>query len=279
MIFLFTDIDHPELIQQKGSSKADHLLACQIFLIEETLSAHGASWLERTPLGVKAAFEEGDPAGAALALQKEFQSHLWDQYGKAKLRLAFHAGEAELLGQSYVGPDIDHTLKLLEVAWGGQILLSVAAVHFIPLPPGSRLVDLGPHFLKDLSEPKNVYILKHPDLTPEDHPPLRSLHQYPQNFLPQGSPFFGREEEKKEILSTLLNPSVRLSPWWVRGALGRPVWPCNPRPRRWSFSPTGSLWFPWHPFCPTSFWWDPSPMRLSFSSTGRRSPRPSWSIT
>jgi hypothetical protein len=229
MIFLFIEIDHPAMFKDRGTLDADHILSSQLFLIEEILFKNGVLWMKRTPTGVLSAFEggepidkaQGEPAKAAIALQKEFRDQFWKGYDRAKLRVALHAGEAEKFGQSYVGPDMNHTLKLLETAYGGQILLTLPAVHFIPLPPGGRIVDLGIHSLKDLSEPKNIYALQHPDLPSEEYQPLRSLGHYPQNILPQASPFYGREEEIKEITGFLTQSPTRLITLLGPGGFGK----------------------------------------------------------
>lgn len=251
MIFLFTEIDHPEVLVKRGNPDADHILSCQYFLIEDLLVNHGAHWTYRTPTGVLAAFEggadsgpasvppgapnsataaperqapgktQGGPGEAALQLQKDFQSHLWGAFGKAKLKVVLHAGEAEPAGQSYVGPDVHHALKILEAAPGGQTLLTVPAIHFIPLPPGCRLKDLGQHFLKDLSAPQNLYALTHPDMGEGDMPPLKTLESYRQNFFPQVSPFFGREEEMREIIGCLTRTATRLVTLIGPGGFGK----------------------------------------------------------
>jgi predicted ATPase/predicted negative regulator of RcsB-dependent stress response len=221
MVFLFTEIDHPRAFKETGTTEADHILSSQYFLIEQILYAHGVHWMQRVPTGVLGIFKEGEPAKAAIALQKEFQNHSWESFGKAGLRVAIHVGEAEPLGQNYFGPDFNHARKLLEAARGSQILLTVPAVHFVPLPPGARLQDMGTHFLKDLSEPQNIYVLVHSDFTPEAiHPPV-SLQNYPQNLLPQGSPFFGREEEMGEIEKLLLHSSTRLVTLLGPGGFGK----------------------------------------------------------
>ncbi len=221
MIFLFTEIDHPALFKQKGKPEADHIISCQFFLIEEMLFKHGVLWMKRTDLGVLSAFDSGEAAKAAMALQKDFQDHVWDGFGKAKIRVVLHSGQAEPLGQDYVGPEVNHALKLLDAAWGGQILLTLPAVHFIPLPPGGRILDLGVHFLKDLSEPQNVYLLQHPDLTSEQTSPPRSLQTFPQNLTPQSSPFFGREEEIRELVELLTRSATPLVSLVGPGGFGK----------------------------------------------------------
>ena len=165
--------------------------------------------MQRSLTGVLSILDAGEAAQAALNIQKQFSGRAWDSFGPGKVRIVLHAGEADQYAQTYVGPDLNHALKLLETAWGGQILLTVPAVHFIPLPPDARLRDLGPHFLKDLSEPENVYSLQHPDLHHDEFPPLRSLKNYSQNFFPQLSPFFGRQEEIGELTEMLARSPVR----------------------------------------------------------------------
>ncbi len=165
--------------------------------------------MQRTLAGVLSILEPGEAAQAALDIQKQFPARSWDAFGQGKVRVVLHSGEADQYAQTYVGPDFNHALKLLETAWGGQILLTVPAVHFIPLPPDARLQDLGTHFLKDLSEPENVFSLQHPDLPHGEFPPLRSLKNYTQNFFPQISPFFGRREEIGELTEMLARSPVR----------------------------------------------------------------------
>ncbi|HUO56551.1 MAG TPA: tetratricopeptide repeat protein, partial [bacterium] len=229
MIFLLFEIDHPELFDSEGIPEADHIKACQHFLLEEILFKNGVHWMKRTPRGLLSAFEGGDapgkiqgrPAEAAIAIQKDFQGHLWDRFGKGKVRVVLHAGEAEKFGQTYVGPDVTHARKLLDAAYGGQILMTVPAVHHIPLPPGARLLDLGVHTLKDLSDPQTIYSLQHPELSQAEQPPLRSFETYRHNLIPQKTAFFGREDEIREIRELLTHSQTRLATLVGPGGFGK----------------------------------------------------------
>ena len=221
MIFLFMKIHHPALFEELGSPEADHILACQYFLIEDILQTHGVFWTKRSAQGVLSIFTEGEPAQAAVALRKEFQDHIWNRFGKAQVAVVLHVGEADALGQNYMGPDFNHALQLLDAAWGGQILLTVPAVHFVPLPPGLGLRDLGSHLLKDLSPPSPVFALRLGEPEEGPKPSLRSLQTYPQNFIPQASPFFGREEEIIEIGRMFRDPAIRLVTLRGPGGFGK----------------------------------------------------------
>src|SRR5581483_8393102 len=185
LIFLCVEIDHPALEREMETSAGDHIRASQYFRLEETLFTQGPIWMKRTPRGVLALFDKGDASKVAITLQKDFRTLAWDHFGHARLKIAIHSGEAEEVGQERVGPDLNHALKVLEAAPSGMILLTVPAVHFVPLPPGGRLQDMGIHFLKDLSEPQTLYALLHPDLDMAGLPAPRSLKNFPQNLEPQ----------------------------------------------------------------------------------------------
>ncbi|MGH7739802.1 MAG: hypothetical protein ACREL1_06610, partial [bacterium] len=60
-IFLFSEIDHPALFEERENTETENLLAAQYFLLEEIFHAHGATWLKRTPRGVYASYLEGKP--------------------------------------------------------------------------------------------------------------------------------------------------------------------------------------------------------------------------
>jgi predicted ATPase len=220
-VFLFSEIDHPALFEERETSETENLLAAQYFLLEEIFHAHGATWLKRTPTGVFASYTEGKPVEAALAALNQFQKRQWGSWGQTPLKIALHAGNADQWDQDYVGPDILHNRKLLDAAWGGQILLTPALLEFAALPSEASTKDLGVHLLKDLARPQPVYLLQHPSLLTREFPPLKSLAAYPNNFTYQSTPFFGREEEARQIEEIILNDSGRLVTLAGPGGFGK----------------------------------------------------------
>ncbi|HET9870100.1 MAG TPA: NB-ARC domain-containing protein, partial [bacterium] len=220
-VFLFSEIDHPPLFEERGTPETENLLAAQYFLLEEILHGHGASWLKRTPRGVLASYEGGRPLEAALEAMARFQERAWGRWGRLALKAALHAGEADLWDQDCVGPDVQHTLKLLDAAWGGQVLLTPALLAARPLPDGASTRDLGTHLLKDLARPQSVHLLRHPSLPDKEFPPLKSLAAYPNNFTFQPTPFFGREEEARQIEEQLLQEGTRLVTLAGPGGFGK----------------------------------------------------------
>jgi predicted ATPase/class 3 adenylate cyclase/DNA-binding CsgD family transcriptional regulator len=109
-----------------------------------------------------------DAVACALALQRAPLAPL-------RLRIGLHTGEVRMRDEAnYIGPTINRTARLRELAHGGQTVLSGATEPLVvdQLPAGAWLTDLGTHPLRDLPRPERVVQLCHPDLRNE-FPPLR----------------------------------------------------------------------------------------------------------
>jgi len=157
--------------------------------------------------GIFAAFTEADDAvTAALQYQAALSAEPWPTAAPLEVRMAVHAGRAELRDGDYFGPAVNRCSRLEAIGHGGQVLLSaeMAAVIGESLPEGARLVDLGLHRLRDLSQPEHVWQLSHPSLRAE-FPALRSLDSFANNLPVQMTSFIGREHESgavRELLAT-----------------------------------------------------------------------------
>ena len=119
-----------------------------------------------------------------------------------RLRIGIHTGEVQLRDEgNYIGPTINRTARLRELAHGGQVVLSGVAQVLVGdlLPAGAWLTDLGTHHLRDLPQPEHVLQLCHPDLRSE-FPPLRTTKVVHFQHLPvQLSNFIGRQAELAEL--------------------------------------------------------------------------------
>ena len=93
----------------------------------------------------------------------------------SRLRIGLHTGEVQLRDDgNYLGPTMNRTARLRDLAHGGQIVLS-GTTHDVAadrLPADAWLMDLGRHRLPDLSRPERVVQVCHPDLRNE-FPPLQ----------------------------------------------------------------------------------------------------------
>jgi predicted ATPase/class 3 adenylate cyclase/DNA-binding CsgD family transcriptional regulator len=118
------------------------------------------------------------------------------------LRIGVHTGEIQLRDDAnYIGPTINRTAWLRDLAHGGQTVLSgvTEALVVDRLPAGAWLTDLGTHQLRDLPRPERVVQLCHPDLLNE-FPPLRTTTTVAAVHLPvQLTSFVGRDSEMNEL--------------------------------------------------------------------------------
>ncbi len=123
-----------------------------------------------------------------------------------KLRIGLHTGEVRLRDEgNYIGPTINRTARLRDLAHGGQTVLSGATEPLVvdQLPPGVGLTELGTHPLRDLPRPERVVQLCHPDLR-NDFPPLRTAATVVSHNLPvQLTSFVGRQAEMKSLREAL----------------------------------------------------------------------------
>jgi class 3 adenylate cyclase len=140
-----------------------------------------------------------DAVACALALQMAALAPI-------KLRIGIHTGEIRLRDEgNYIGPTINRTARLRDLAHGGQTVLSGATESLVvdQLPPDVTLTDLGTHLLRDLPRPERVVQLCHPELG-ADFPPLRTTDTVASHNLPtQLTSFIGRREELEEVRKLL----------------------------------------------------------------------------
>src|ERR1700737_1183261 len=128
-----------------------------------------------------------------------------------RLRIGVHTGEVQLRDDAnYIGPAINRTARLRDLAHGGQTVLSGATESLVldRLPEGAWLTDLGAHPLRDLPRPERVVQLCHPDLVNE-FPPLRTPKALAATNLPvQLTSFVGRDAELTQLRELLAQNRV-----------------------------------------------------------------------
>ena len=140
-----------------------------------------------------------DAVACALRLQRAALAPI-------RLRIGLHTGEVRLRDEgNYIGPTINRTARLRDLAHGGQTVLSGTTEDLVidQLPADTWLTDLGTHPLRDLPRPERVVQLCHPDLR-NDFPPLRSHTNIAAHNLPaQLTSFVGRQAEIESLREVL----------------------------------------------------------------------------
>ncbi|MGK2865182.1 MAG: helix-turn-helix transcriptional regulator [Mycobacterium sp.] len=123
-----------------------------------------------------------------------------------RLRIGVHTGEVQLRNEgNYIGPTVNRTARLRDLAHGGQTVLSGTAedLVFDRLPADAWMTELGTHQLRDLARRERVVQLCHPDLR-NDFPPLRTCEIVVAAHLPVPfTSFVGREAEMNDVQQIL----------------------------------------------------------------------------
>jgi predicted ATPase/class 3 adenylate cyclase/DNA-binding CsgD family transcriptional regulator len=140
-----------------------------------------------------------DAVACALELQRA-------ALGPIRLRIGVHTGEVQLRDESnYIGPTINRTARIRDLAHGGQSVLSNTTSDLVAdrLPADAWLIDLGTHPVRDLPRPERVTQLCHPEIR-NDFPPLRTPKSAHTHNLPaQLTSFVGRQAEMDELRRSL----------------------------------------------------------------------------
>jgi predicted ATPase/class 3 adenylate cyclase/DNA-binding CsgD family transcriptional regulator len=125
-----------------------------------------------------------------------------------RLRVGLHTGEVQLRDESnYIGPTINRTARIRDLAHGGQTVLSGTTADLVcdRLPRDVWLAELGTHDVRDLPRPERIVQLCHPDIHNE-FPPLRTTKTPRSHNLPARlTSFVGRAGQLDEVRRLLLD--------------------------------------------------------------------------
>jgi predicted ATPase/class 3 adenylate cyclase len=208
--FLFTDIEgstrlwdlHPQAMR-KALSDHDEL-------IHKIVEAHGGKVFKHTGDGALAVFGvAADALTASAELARRIGETVHPDIGPLKIRIAVHTGEAEERDDDYFGPALNRTSRLLSVAHGGQVLVSLVTERMAGEGVGEDISfrDLGEHRLRDLARSERIYQMD-VDGLPVDFPPLRTPDMVPNNLPTLATSFVGRRQELEEVKKLLRGTRV-----------------------------------------------------------------------
>ena len=216
LAFLFTDLEastrqweaEPELMHL-AVSRHDELM---VRLIER----NDGIVFSTAGDGFVAVFARAiDAVAATIDLQHALVAEPWPEPITIKARMAIHIGVANLRGTNYFGSVVNRAARIMSIGHGGQVLLSDDARTDCP---GTAVIDLGLHYLKDLSTPEHVWQVVIDGL-PHEFPSLRSLDRLRANLPTQLSGFVGRSGEIADVLELL--ESTRLVTLRGLGGIGK----------------------------------------------------------
>ena len=219
--FLFTDIEGSTRLWEQYPQVMSGALSRHNLILTSIAENAKGEIVKSTGDGFLILFEAGNPLEAAVQMQLAMQAEDWpDQIGQLRIRIGVHTGGFERRGEDIYGSEVNRAARVMDAAWGGQILITADAKTEYKLPADTSLQDLGAHVLKDLYEPQLLYGLIHPDLE-SDFPPPRSLSSQPNNLPILPTEFVGRQEEIKAIGDLLRNNTCRMVTLHGPGGIGK----------------------------------------------------------
>jgi predicted ATPase/class 3 adenylate cyclase len=204
--FLFTDIEGSTARWEHHPEAMRVALARHDKILQSAIDGHGGIVFSKMGDGMAAVFASAQAAvAAAVGAQVGLAEETWPEIlGSLTVRMGLHTGEGTLVEGQYLNQPLNRCARLMGIGHGGQILVSAMTEPLLRggLPEGVRLVDLGEHRLRDLSESLRVFQIEHPKLQGR-YPSLRSLDVLPGNLPLQVSSFVGREREIGRIKKAL----------------------------------------------------------------------------
>lgn len=214
--FLFTDIQGSTRLWEDDPAGMKASLEIHDAVMSDVIDRHGGYLVKSMGDGVMAAF--ADPAAAARAAidaQAELGRRDWPLPRPLLARMGIHTGQAIERDDDYFGPTLNRAARLMGVGHGGQILVSATTASSLD---GLTLLDLGPHRLRDLTAPEQIFQVVDPRLR-RDHPPLKTVDLVPNNLPVEPTSLVGRDAEVASIGEVL--ESARLVTLAGFGGMGK----------------------------------------------------------
>ena len=128
LTFLFTDIEGSTRLWELHPEAMRRALADHDDLLRKIVEAHDGRVFKHSGDGAFCVFGIAtDALGAAADAQRRFAEVAHPDIGPLKVRMAIHTGEVEERDGDFFGQVLNRTARLLSVAHGGQVVVSLVA--------------------------------------------------------------------------------------------------------------------------------------------------------
>src|SRR5437868_422156 len=164
LVFVLTDLEASTRAWESSPAAMRHAMARHDEIVADAVRRHRGVDVHSGRAGdstLTVFHRATDAAACAVSIQRAFSKEPWAADTALRIRIAIHAGEAELREGQYYGQPLNRCARLLSTGHGGQTLLTQAAEELLvdELPQGAALKDLGFHRLRDLARAEHVFEL------------------------------------------------------------------------------------------------------------------------
>ena len=195
--FLFTDIEGSSSLWEKHPAVMPDVIRSHDSISRSAVERYGGTVVKMTGDGVFAVFADPRRAlPAAVDLQREIAAAGLSSGVPLRVRCGVHVGKATERGGDYFGTDVNRAARIMNAAYGGQVLLSSAVFELVRtrLPPQVTLSDLGEIEIRDSAYAERVFQLNHPELRTE-FPTLRDTRGFASNVRSRLPTLHGRSAD------------------------------------------------------------------------------------
>jgi predicted ATPase/class 3 adenylate cyclase len=205
--FLFTDLEGSTRLWEEHPDAMQDALARHDLILRGGVAGHAGHVVKSTGDGIHAVFATAhDALGAAVVMQRRLATERFGETGPLRVRMGLHTCEADYRDSDFYGTEVNRAARLMSVAHGGQIVVSLATSTLVRDGP-VELIDLGEHRLADLTSTERIFQVAAEGLARE-FPPLRSLNTLPGNLPRQLTTFIGRGVAVASVADLVRSSSV-----------------------------------------------------------------------
>ena len=167
---LFTDVEGSTLLVQALGAAYQYALDGHRQILRDAVASHAGREVDCRADEFLACFPRAsDGLAAAVAAQLALTS----EDSQLRVRMGLHTGEPELIGNAYIGIDVNRASRICAAGHGGQILVSQTTRDLASTAVQFR--DLGTYLLAGVEQAERIFEVRAPGLRTSSLP-LRAEH-------------------------------------------------------------------------------------------------------
>jgi class 3 adenylate cyclase len=167
---LFTDVEGSTLLVHELGAAYQDAVAEHREILRDAIASHAGREVDSRGDEFLACFARAsDGLAAAIAAQLAL-SH----GSRLRVRMGLHTGEPDLIGDAYIGIDVNRAARICAAGHGGQILVSQTTRDLASTAVQFR--DLGTYLLAGVEQAERIFEVRAPGLRTSSLP-LRAEHE------------------------------------------------------------------------------------------------------